>query len=100
MAKTEKFLESVKDAINFAYQTAYLLKKLYKNNMIDNNFLLPDNNKGDSECVKFTRISGQEPRIFRNGPVYYSANILSVNRFVDFPYEKQRENIPQMFMVE
>ena len=32
-------------------------------------------------------------------PNYYSANILSVNRFVDFLYEN-REIITQMFMVE
>ena len=30
---------------------------------------------------------------------YYSADILSVNRFVDFPDEKQRK-ITQMFMAE
>ena len=34
-------------------------KKLYKNNMTDGAFLLPDNNKDDIECVKFTRISSQ-----------------------------------------
>ena len=28
------------------------------------------------------------------------ANILSVNRFVDFLYEKTEKNITQMFMVE
>ena len=55
------FLESVKDAINFAYQTAYLQKSCIKNNMIDGSFLLPDNNKDDSECVKFARISSREP---------------------------------------
>ena len=31
---------------------------------------------------------------------YYFANILSVNRFVDFPYEKLRKRIAQMFMPE
>ena len=38
-----------------------LLKKLYKNNMINEDFLLPDNDKDDSECVKFSRMSRQEP---------------------------------------
>ena len=71
IAESENFLESAKDAINFARQTAYLRKKLYKNNMIDDAFLLSDNNKDDSGCVKFARISGQEPKKF-----YYFANIL------------------------
>ena len=48
--------------MNFAHQTAYLRKKLYKNNMIDDVSLLPDNNKDDRECVKFSRISSQEPK--------------------------------------
>ena len=42
----------------------FVKKKLYKNNMIDDSFLLPDNNKDDSECVKFARISSQEPNSF------------------------------------
>ena len=61
MKKQKNFLESVKGAINFAHQTAYLRKKLYKNNMTEGAFLLQDNNKDDSECVKFARISSQEP---------------------------------------
>ena len=61
LKKQRNFLESVKDAMNFAHQTAYLRKKLYKNNMIDDVSLLPDNNKDDRECVKFSRISSQEP---------------------------------------
>ena len=32
--------------------------------------------------------------------LYYSANILSVNRFIDFTYENREKNITQMFMLE
>ena len=31
--------------------------------MIDDSFLLPDNNKDDSECVRFAWISSQKPKL-------------------------------------
>ena len=73
MAKAEFFLEFVKGAINFARQAAYLRKKLYKNNRIDDAFLLPDTNKDDSECVKSARISSQGP-----------LSIFSVNKYENY----------------
>ena len=42
---------------------------------------------------------GGAPQVDRALMQYYSANILSVNRFVDFSYEKPRK-ITQMFMAE
>ena len=63
MTKAENFLESVKDAINSHTRQLIYEKVVKKNNMIDNVFLLPDNNKDESECVKFARISSQEPCI-------------------------------------
>ena len=33
--------------------------------MIDDVFLLPDNKKYDSECVKIARISSQEPKVLK-----------------------------------
>ena len=39
------------------------------------------------------------PPFLRSVQNYYSANILSVNCFVDFPYEKQREKKSLMMIL-
>ena len=63
MTKAENFFRIRQRRHKLRTPDSLFTKKLYNNNMIDNVFLLPDNNKDENECVKFARISSQEPCI-------------------------------------
>ena len=61
IVKAEKFFRIRQRRHKLRTVDSLFTKKKHKNNMIDDAFLLPDNNKDDSECVKFVRISSQDP---------------------------------------